>query len=67
MQNDYIDLPINIQETPKHLLEKAPLYKVAAKPEDAANDLLKSLETLIKGPSIDLYVFYQTAMTAVHK
>lgn len=28
MQNEYIDLPINIQETPKILLEKAAPVKV---------------------------------------
>ena len=28
MQNEYIDLPVNIQETPKNLLDKAPVYKV---------------------------------------
>ncbi len=28
MQNEYIDLPIILQETPKNLLDKAPAYKV---------------------------------------
>jgi hypothetical protein len=28
MQNEYIDLPINVQETPKQLLEKSEPFKV---------------------------------------
>lgn len=67
MQNEYIDLPINIQQTPKQVLEKAPAYKVPESPEDAADQLLKTLETLIKGSATDLYIFYQTAMPATLK
>jgi uncharacterized protein YjfI (DUF2170 family) len=43
MQNEYIDLPINIQETPKQLLEKAPVYKVPEKADEAAHQILKTL------------------------
>lgn len=32
MQNEYIDLPINVQETPKQLLEKSEPYKVPQNP-----------------------------------
>lgn len=43
MQNEYIDLPINIQQTPRSLLQKSEAYKVPEKPGDAANQLLKTL------------------------
>jgi hypothetical protein len=43
MQNDYIDLPINLQETPKHLLEKCEPVNFPEDPNEAVDKLLKKL------------------------
>lgn len=67
MQNEYIDLPINIQDTPEYLLEKAEPYKVLPDSNEAANDILKNLEGLIKSSHQDLHLFYETAFPAVLK
>ena len=58
MQNEYIDLPINIQDTPEYVLEKAEPYKPLEDPNEAASDLLKNLESLIKGSQQELHLFY---------
>ena len=42
MQNEYIDLPINIQDTPEYVLEKAEPYKPPEDPNEAASDLKSS-------------------------
>lgn len=43
MQNEYIDLPINIQDTPEYILEKAEAYKPHEDSNEAVNDVLKNL------------------------
>ena len=67
MQNEYIDLPINIQDTPEYLLEKAEPYKPAEDSNDAASDVLKNLEILIKGTQQELHLFYEAAFPAMQK
>ena len=67
MQNEYIDLPINIHETPEYLLEKAEPYKPNPDANEAAADVIGNLEPLLKGTQHELLLFYETSFPAIQK
>jgi hypothetical protein len=59
-QKEYIDIPLNIEETPSHLAEKLTTYNFPENHMDIGLDFITRLEAAIKGTGNqqDLYSLY---------
>ena len=68
MQSQYIDLPLNISETPEQIIDPSlPAYSVPNDAGEAAHQILVKLDGKLKSSQNELYIFYENSLTLTHR
>lgn len=67
MKNEFVDLPMNLQDTPNHILEKNEAFNILPDADETADLILSKLELYIKGSQEEtLYRFMEAAFPATN-